>query len=82
MVDGMWCSFERRQRRKRATAKSLVERFERLWRYELSRGPSRSKDALRMTAKTNNGEKMQQQKKKQIPFGNDKQNERQTNKLG
>jgi hypothetical protein len=59
MVDGMWCSFELK-----ATAKSLGERFERLWRYELSRDPSRSKDALRMTAKTNNGEVQEQAKAK------------------
>jgi hypothetical protein len=33
----------------------LGERFGRYWRGELRRGPSRSKDALRMTARTDNG---------------------------
>jgi len=64
MVDGMWCSFDQRQGRKDATAnatgktsngETLGERFGRYWRGELRRGPSRSKDALRMTARTDNG---------------------------
>jgi hypothetical protein len=58
MVLGMWCSFELNATAKQATAKSLGER------YELPRGPSRSKDALRMTAKTNNGEVQEQAKAK------------------
>ena len=36
------------------TVALLGERFGRYWRDELRRGPSRSKDALRMTARTDN----------------------------